>query len=50
MPVHPNIAQPVALDDRDMGKLEVIYELADGGDFTSYALGRKSASMAVLMR
>lgn len=48
--VHPNIAQPVAVDDRDKGKLVVLYELANGGDFGSYAWGNESVSMGVLMR
>lgn len=50
MPVHPNIAQAVALDDRDMDKLALMYELAEEGDFTSYAWGHESVSVAVLMR
>lgn len=48
--VHPNIAQVVALDDKDVDRLTVIYELADEGDFASYAWGHASTSMSMLMR
>lgn len=50
LPSHPNIAQAVAMDDRDTDKLVVLYELANGGDFSTYAWGNESVSMGVLMR
>lgn len=50
LPPHPNIAQPVAVDDRDTDKLVVLYELANAGDFGSYAWGNEPVSMGVLTR
>lgn len=50
MSAHRNIAQAVALDDRDVDRLAVIYELAEEGDFASYAWGHEPVSMATLMR
>lgn len=50
MPHHPNIAQMVALDDRHMDTMAVIYELADEGDFVKYAWGPEPVGMATLMR
>eukprot|EP00903_Cladosiphon_okamuranus_P020825 g19125.t2 len=50
MECHPNIARVIGVDDRDEKQVAVMYELADEGDFGSYAWGRESASMVTLLR
>ena len=50
MSFHPNIARAVAVEDRGDQMLAVVYELADEGDFGSYAWGREVVTMATLLR
>lgn len=50
MSVHANIAQVVGMDDRYNDTMAVMYELADEGDFASYAWGEKHVTVATLMR
>ena len=49
MEPHPNIAQLVGVDDRHVEKMVVFLDLADG-DFHSYAIGKETVSVGVLMR
>lgn len=46
---HANVLQAVAVDDRVVTDMKIMYELADG-DFTSCAWGDTEDSVGTIMR